>query len=382
MDKVKLKSKINILHLRSSLQTSTVVLGAERVVLNLCRYLQKDFFEPIIAVLKDPRAKGELPLITQAKNYQIKTEEIFLKQRFDFNAVFQVRQLLEKHKIDILHCHDYKSNLIGWLAAISNKNVSLMATLHGWTAGNIKLSFYEFIDSIVIRYFPNIVIVSQAMRQRIDKRLNISVIPNGVDLTEVASDICVADIKKELNLPQEAIIIGTVGRLSSEKGQRYLLEAFARISNDFSLSYLVIVGDGPQRHNLERLAQKLGLSKRSFFTGYREDAKDIISAMDIFVLPSLTEGTPMALLEAMAQAKPVIATNVGGIPALIENNKTGILIPAKNIQAIATALKNLLPEGTLRQKLGLAALNLIKDGYSITAMVQKYADLYKRIISG
>ena len=374
-------NKITIMHLRSSQQISSVLFGGESIVLDICRFLNKDKFEPIIVALQDKRAKGELPLTQKSEEYELKTETINLAHPFDFRAVAKLRDLLKRYNIDILHCHEYKSDFIGWLAKKSNKDIKLVSTIHGYTSGNIKLKFYEYVDKLILRYFDKIITVSPTIKQVLSGYSGkVSVVPNAIDYEKYQIETDKSSIIKELGISQEARVIGTIGRLSPEKGYQYFLHAAKDIIKKFPKTVFLIVGDGPSRKELEELALKYNLKNKVIFTGFRRDTVSLLAVMDIFVLPSLTEGMPIAILEAMASGKPIVATRVGGVPTIIKDGRNGILVESKNKNALASATLTLLQDRGLREKLAEEAKSLVKENFSAERMAGSYEEIYLDLI--
>jgi glycosyltransferase involved in cell wall biosynthesis len=213
--------------------------------------------------------------------------------------------LINEKRIDVLHSHNYKANLVGLLAA-KKANIPIVATLHGYLGTDHKLRIYENIDRFILKFFNKIIFVDNVLRSKINiKKTKFAIIPNGV---ETNRDI------KEYNKeePKDCIIIGCIGRLSKEKGHKYLIEAFTKLSQNFHNLRLLIVGDGDSRQELENLCIRLHIREKVDFVGFQSDTDKYYSLIDIYASPSLIEHFPMAILEAMSFSKPIVATNVGG----------------------------------------------------------------------
>jgi glycosyltransferase involved in cell wall biosynthesis len=198
-----------------------------------------------------------------------------------------------------------------------------------------------------------------------------------------------AVLKDELGIPKHCRIIGTVGRLSREKGLSYLIKAAEKIIKEHPEAVFLVVGDGPLRESLEMetregsAAGEAGkeASWRSFiFTGFRSDTPAMFAVMDVFVLPSLTEGLPMALLEAMASEKPIVATKVGAIPQVIENEVSGLLVEPGDAEAIAGAIERLLTNSREAKELGKNAYMRVSEGFSSQKMIREYVSLYTQLL--
>ncbi len=359
------------------------IYGGEAVALALVRKADKDKFYCVLICFKDPRADAPPPLIVEAKKSGIATEVIYLKWRFGICAVFRLRKLLREHNIDILHCHGYKADVIGFLTSKLTK-VRLVSTYHGWWPDTLKLKFYDFIDTSILKFFDRVVAVSSQIYGNLVKRKinpsKLEVIQNGIDVSHFDMKAEREGVRKELGIKKEDFVIGSVGRLSSEKGITYLLEAASKIKVKKRDVSFVIVGEGDVKNNLIDYAKELNISDKVIFTGYREDVDKIFSVLDVFVMPSLTEGLPLALLEAMAAGKPVVASNVGGIPTVIEHGKTGILVESRNVAEIEKAILNLVNDRHYSDALAENARKFVENNFSITATTKRYEELYIKLL--
>jgi glycosyltransferase involved in cell wall biosynthesis len=203
---------------------------------------------------------------------------------------------------------------------------------------------------------------------------------NGVDLQHFRPSRDRGASRAPLGLPLTVPVIGTVARLSPEKDQFTLLQAFARVRQALPEARLVIVGDGPLRPDLTAQSQELGVAEHTLFLGERSDVAALFGAMDVFCLPSRTEGTSLTLLEAMASGLPVVATAVGGTPEVVEADRSGFLVPPAEPQALADALVRVLKHPDLADRMGAAGRGIVAARYSLRAMVEQYSELYERML--
>lgn len=373
---------INVMHLRSG--SGKGFYGAESVILSICKNIDKEKFNCVICCFKDSRI-DEITLIDETKKINIPGEIIKQSFRFDLSAIFKLKVLLNKYNIDILHCHDYKANFIGLLTSLLRK-VRLVTTLHGWRKVGGREKFYEFIDSIAIKCFHQVVAVSQNIKENFpENRLlqkKITVVHNGVAEDYFGTKVIDKEYKKNLGISEDMNVIGTVGRLSKEKGQNYLIEAAGEILNVFPNTIFIIAGDGPFKENLLHTASSVDLEKHIIFTGLLSpyEIKKIYSLIDIFILPSLTEGICLALLEAMAMGIPVIATAVGGNPEVVDNGKAGFLVPPADSTAIAKVVIELLKDKNKYGFFSTAGKNFVKKEFSCNKMVKEMEEVYKKLI--
>jgi glycosyltransferase involved in cell wall biosynthesis len=206
-----------------------------------------------------------------------------------------------------------------------------------------------------------------------------AVVPSGIDLAQFRE---VGDrVRRKpagFDCPPDAIVIGSVGWLTPVKGHRVLLEAAASLRRQWPRLHVVIVGSGPLRDDLERLARRRGIAETVRFLGARIDVSDCLGGMDIYVQPSLNEGMGRGLIEAMAAGRPAVASRVGGIPAVVEDRKTGLLVPPNDPAALARALEELLRKPDWAKELGAAARASIGERFSAAAMVRAIESVYEQ----
>jgi glycosyltransferase involved in cell wall biosynthesis len=206
-----------------------------------------------------------------------------------------------------------------------------------------------------------------------------AVVPSGIDLAQFRE--AGARVRRKpagFDCPPDAIVIGSIGWLTPVKGHRVLLEAAASLRRQWPRLHVVIVGGGPLRDDLERMARRRGIAETVRFLGARTDVSDCLAGMDIYVQPSLNEGMGRALIEAMAAGRPVVASRVGGIPAVVEDRKTGLLVPPNDPEALARALDELLRKPDWAKELGAAARAAIGERFSETAMVRAIESVYEQ----
>ena len=208
------------------------------------------------------------------------------------------------------------------------------------------------------------------------------VIPNGVDTDLYGASKQRAGIRHALGIPEDARVIGTVGRLNEVKRQDLLVRAFARVRARHADTWLLLVGDGPERSRLERLANELGIFGRTLFTGYQSRTEHFLSAMDVFALSSRHEGLPLALLEAWAAGLPVVSSAVGGIPRVVEDGRSGLLFESGDEAALADALVQLLDRPQFAAELGAAGKARVSSQYSLQHMADGYEHQYHVALAG
>ena len=296
---------------------------------------------------------------TYYKNTEVKNKfesigiDVLTIPFYYFNPLYTIvnlKKTIAKYGIKLICTHDYKSNFFGIICRKLCK-ISAIAVFHGRTSHNAKIKLYESIDNIFLKYFDKVIAVSNATRNLLINHgiseEKIEVIYNAVQIpAENKGSTSTKDIRKELGINKKQFLIASAGRLSKEKGFDYLIDAIKIIinKNDSLKPRLLIIGDGQEIRNIQKKISDLELHKYITLTGFRNDINDIFEQIDLFVLPSLTEGMPLVILESFSHKKAVISTNVGGIPEMIKDNETGFLVekanPAKLASKIIYCMKN------------------------------------------
>lgn len=373
-----------VLHLISS----SGFFGADNVLIQLSKQMRQTAFSPTIGVFKNLQIP-HLEVAEVAKRHNFPVEIFPCKGKLDLRTISSIRNVLKTRKIHIVHSHGYKSNLYA-LAASAGKNVSLVATCHNWLGDDRKMRFYARLDKFFLNRFDKVVAVSDTVEQEILNHnipsAKVLVIPNGIDLDRFNSLRKPDTLKGEFGIDGNYRVIGTVGRLSEEKGHRILLHAAKRVLQEYSNVVFLIVGDGPLRRDLEAKSAQLIEAEGTkadrpggpiVFAGVRNDMPEIYSLMDIFVLPSLTEGLPMVLLEAMAAKKPAVATRVGAVPRVFERGQCGLLIQPGDAESLAGAILDLLDNPQKAQSLAQKGYERVRDHFSAQRMADQYVEVYE-----
>ncbi|HEX5960458.1 MAG TPA: glycosyltransferase [Rhodanobacteraceae bacterium] len=360
----------HILHVFSS----AGLYGAEHAVLGLIRALADAGIQGTLACIDNPHLE-EQPLYERARVLGIPAERIPCSGRLDGATIRALRAMLARHPCPLLHVHGYKSAFYALRARRSFPGAPIVATVHGWVTNTRSLWLYRLLELHMLRHVQGVCIVAEGMRQPLlDAGIRsgrIRLIENGIDTARFRADGPAAT-RAEFGIPDPAFVFGGVMRLSSEKNPLGLLEAFAQVARAGPTAWLVLAGDGPQRAELERRARDLGIAGRVCLLGARNDPERLYPLFDCFVLPSLTEGLPLALLEAMACERPVIASRVGQVAAVLEG-LPATLVPAGDSQLLAGAMQNALrvrqTAAPLRQR--------VRAGYSVERMARDYAEVYR-----
>lgn len=366
---------MRVLHLISSYG----FFGAERVVLELSKALIKSPIESTIGIFLN-YSNPHTELADYAREFKLPIVEFPCKGKLDIRAVQGIRSYLFDNRIDVVHGHGYKSNIYAWLAVIGLKNIKLVTTCHNWIAKDKITKTYYVLEKLLLRRFHAVIAVSKEVEKNIKalyrKKENIYYIQNGINTDGFKSGL---SVRSEFNLRENELVIGTVGRLSYEKGIDLLLKIAQKVCAVNTKVVFIIVGDGPLKDNLIKIRDGKGLTDRIIFAGSRKDVENLYRTMDMFILTSRTEGTPMAMLEAMASGLPVIASNVGGIPKIIDHGVNGILIDSVDAKSSCEKINQLLKYGEMAVQLGQNAKKTIVQHFSSKSMAKSYIEVYRSV---
>ncbi len=366
---------VNILHIISKLPVG----GVENQLFIVLKNYDRKRFNPIVCSLSE---EGEIGREIRESGLEVISLNR-LKHTFDYKIVKDICDIVKRREIKIVRTHQYHANLYGRLAAILAKVPCIVASVHNIYTMDKKLH-RRVLNNLLGRFTDKVVAVSETVKKDILQydglpEGKVAVIYNGIDTGRFVR-IEGNPVRKEFCIAQDVPVIGTIGRLTFQKGQRYLIEAAARIIRKFPRIKLLITGEGPDKNELEELAGKLGISGNVFFLGMRRDIPEVLEAIDIFVFPSLWEGLGTAFIEAMAAGRPVIATDIPPVREVLEDKITGVIVPLNNSDAIADSIELLLTNKTLAENLGKAARERAVSFFSIGATVTKYTALFETVL--
>jgi glycosyltransferase involved in cell wall biosynthesis len=368
---------VNILHIISTLNVGGV---ENQLAIILGKYDRRKLF-PLVCSLSD---KGEIGREIEESGIEVIPLNKFGHQ-FNWTIVRDIYKLIKTRDVKIVRTHQYHANLYGRLAAWLAKVPCIVASVHNVYTRDRRLH-RRIINKFLSGFTDKVVAVSETVKRdilRYDGLMDdkVTVIYNGID-TQRFSDANRNSIRANLGIPLETPVIGTVGRLTIQKGQKYLIDAVAVLTEKFPQILLLIVGDGPVRDDLQNHIKAIGIDKNAIFLGTRRDIPQLLSAMDIFVLPSLWEGLGTALIEAMASGKAVIATDIAPFREVINSEKVGILVPVKDRRAIASSVELLLSNKALARTLGRCAKERSFSNFSMDITTNRYVGLFENILSG
>jgi glycosyltransferase involved in cell wall biosynthesis len=332
------------------------------------------------------RGHNSTVFVSAARELGLEVDVILERGRFDRSVIRALRRIAEQRSPDVIVTHQVKSHFLLKASGLWQK-YSWVAFNHGYTTTDRKMLLYNRLDRWSLPRADRVVTVCDAFKQKLMqmgvRRERIHVQHNSIR-PEPAVNAHETDVlQRKLGLNEGERMILAVGRLSKEKAQIDLLRAFKNLSETHGeiSARLVIVGDGPEREPLEAAAASLGLSNRVIFAGQVNNVQVYFVAADVLVNPSHSEGSPYVLLEAMAAALPIVATAVGGVPEMIENNETALLVPASDPQAMADAIARVLSDEQLAQSLSANASTSVFLRFSPESYVHSLVETYRQVIS-
>jgi glycosyltransferase involved in cell wall biosynthesis len=357
--------------------------GAERVAFDFASRLDQKRFKSYVCITRVPhparRAQAEADLAElQAHGVEI----LRLDRRSTASVVpwFALMAMLVRERIDVVHGHMPRANIPGTILGRLARVPVIVSQEHSWTSHRRQRR--QFLHRNVVGRWSTVVLaLSESNRRNIieSERIapeRIRVLPNAIESFPRTGH----HVRRDLGIPEGTALVGAVGRLTWEKGHSDLIEAVGLLASSSSPLRCLIVGGGAEEARLERLVRESGLTEQVLLLGHRRDTRELISALDVAVLPSRSEGSPLALLEYMCAGVPIVATSVGGIPELIDDRVHGLLAPPQDPNALAARIRELLDDRELGQRLGAAAQAHQRSEFDIDVVVRRLEELYVEFI--
>ena len=363
-------NKIRILHIIAS----PSIGGAEKLLLTLLKKLNGKKFDVVLGIFVHKHGTNNL-LCKEVIKLGLTFEPIRIKNTYGLTQILDLYRIIKKHRPHVIHTHGYKTNILGFVMAKVFR-IPIVATFHGWFyAQKLKTKLIAQASIRMLSYFDSIITVSD--------QIKIGLITLGIPSEKMTTVRNVPAIEpeiyslekdtfsKDIGIPSGSKTVGFVGRLEPVKGCRHFIQAVSIVVKSDPDVCFVIVGEGSERESLERQSRKHGLENRVYFCGFRDDMASVFRALDLYVLPSLNEGVPLTLLEAMFYGVPVIATRVGGVPEVIRHGINGMLVSPKDSQGLAKSIVESLINQEETVERVLKAKNTIDREFS----VEKWADI-------
>ena len=352
--------------------------GAEDLVLNLVRHLP-DRFEPMVCAIHD---LGPIGREIQAAGIPVTALGLNpgLLRPWD---VARLRRFLRQTQPQIVHTFLLTASLYGRLAAMLARVPIVIGSEHN--IYHRKRRHHALAERLLMSGTASVVVVAESVRDFYIRQIHadpakVDVIHNAVDWAHLQTTMSRDETRRSLGVPVDVPVVAVIGRLSEQKGHTYLLDALARTAA-LDRVHAVFAGDGDLRESLRARASALGVSSRVHLVGVRRDVGNLLNAIDVFVLPSLWEGLPLALLLAMGAGVPVVATTVSGVPEVVESGRTGLLVAPGDAAALGQAVSLLITDPELRRRLSEAARAEVLPRFGVDGWVDSVVALYDRLLN-
>jgi len=375
--------KVNLLYVITKLELG----GAQKQLLSLISHLDKSKYRIFLFTAHQGLLIQNVSLISDLTLYRSKYLEGQISPIKDIIALIEIFWFIKKNKIEIVHTHSSKAGILGRIAAKLAGKKFIIHTVHGWSFNDFQLFFMRNIficlERLTAQFTKRLIVVSsydkgKGLENGIGKESNYTIIRYGINKDEfLLKD---RSIKEELGIKDSDLVVGMISCLKPQKSPQDFVRLAFQINQILPQMKFILIGDGVLRYRVEKLVRRYNLQKNLILTGWRRDIPRILSAIDIFVLTSLWEGLPISVLEAMASAKPVVATHTGGIEEAIIEGKTGFLIPVRDVKKMSDRLITLLKDGNLRKELGQNARDFLDGSYHLENMVNANQDLYENLV--
>jgi glycosyltransferase involved in cell wall biosynthesis len=355
--------------------------GAEKWILSLVGNIDASAVVSELAVIRE-RGEPELKLTNEFRSLGLEVHEIDAGGRFDLSVIGKLVRLLRERRIDVLHTHGYKPDILGVIAA-RRAGVRRICTTHGFeNAKDLKLQFYIWLGCQSFRFFDKVVSLSERLRSDV-LRYGVSeertqIITSGIDLRPMKPFI--REREPGHYHDPDSLTIGFIGQMISRKNIIGLLDAFDELARINPTVQLELIGDGSDKSHFQQHATRLAAHERIHFRGFVDNPLEHLQQLDLFVMTSTLEGTPLCLMEAMAMGVPVVAFDIPGVDLLIKHKQTGLLAPTDDLASLVSHCAELLSDPAMARRLAAAARQRVLDHFSATRMAGEYLSLYQSLI--
>lgn len=355
--------------------------GGESHLLSLVGNLDRDLYEPMVLSFTSG------PMITRLEKMGIPAKVIHTERPFDIGKWRQIKAWLKKEKFQLIHAHGTRANSNILWAARSLK-IPVVYTIHGWSFHDDQNKVVKKIRILGEKYLTarstiNIS-VSQTNKETGVKNFNrfrSVVVNNGIDPEIFNPAKRFKNVRAELNIPEDAVVHLFLARFTHQKQPLALLHSFLQVAEQHPKMFLLMVGDGELKEQAIEIVKNSNLQDKILLLPFRQDVPDVLHAADVFVLPSLWEGLPIALLEAMSMAKAIIATKADGTREIIRHLENGYLVDTNNLQKnLSAALTAVYTGKQLREKIQAAARQTVKDDFNVVEMTKQIEDIYQQVV--
>lgn len=372
------ENKIKIVHVAQAAG------GVDRYIRMLLKYLNKNEFDNILICSQDFNEKNYLNLVSSF-------EQINMMRKIginDLNNIIRVRKLLKKYNPDIVYAHSSKAGAIARIANIG-LNSCCIYNPHGWSfnmrCSSHKKNLYIIIEKIAALFCKKIICISNeeekaALNKKICKKKKMQVIYNGVDIDDYLNSTHSEISREDLNIPQDAFVVGMVGRISPQKAPDVFIEAAKYIKEKIPSAQFIIVGNGEQEEEIREIAEKNGILKSLYITGWVENPTSYIELFDVACLLSRWEGFGLVLPEYMMTGKPIVASRVDAIPEIIRNEENGMLVDVDDAIGVSRAVYELYKNQAIREKLVSQGLKDAEDRFNAKRVAKEHKILFEKLL--
>lgn len=370
---------IKVLHLRDTKK----ICGPGKTIMETACRIDSSEFELSVGLFLE-RDENDNLYYKALLERGVRVFPVRQRHQFDLAVIKTIITIIKDNEINILHSHDYKTDIIASLVARIHP-IPVVTTIHGWITNSLKSRFYIWVGKRVLKRFDRVIAVSPRIRNELlalglesDKT---PLIYNAI----VTNNYCPGTydngyLRKRFNLKENDILVGNVGRLSPEKGQRVFLDAAKIICHSQNDVYFVLVGDGPDRAALEKYSAEEGIEDRVLFAGYEHDVRPVYQDIDILALTSYTEGFPNVLLESLCMDTPIVATRVGGVEDIVQDGVTGYICEAGDSIGIAASMQRMLDDPEKARAMVSNGKALIRREFQFSTRIEKIQNLYRNVL--
>ena len=357
--------------------------GGETHVLDLVKQLDKTRFEPVVLSFTDG------PMIERLNEMGIETKVIYTEKPFDMRQWKKVYEWAKSQKIDLIHAHGTRANSNSFWAA-KQLNVPMIYTVHGWSfhpeQNGMKRLMREYGERFLTTKSDITIVVSESNKQDGKKYANLQnaktkLVNYGIDITKFnPNKKGVKNVRREYGISDDKILVGYLVRMTIQKDPFTMLKAAAKVLQKTDKVVFLFIGNGDLKAEVLALASELGARKKIIFDDFRQDIPDVLQAIDIYCLPSLWEGLPIGLLEAMSMKKAVIATPVDGTKEAITDGENGVLVPCKDDEKLAKAILKLADDKEKIKNFGEKAYQTVLERFTLPVMAKEVEAIYETVL--
>lgn len=374
--------KINVMQCRSTYTTGG---GPDKTALLIAEKANPEKFRIILMYMRGADDK-EFQIGRWARERGLTIHEVLEHGKLSVANLKEIHQLIRQYQIDILHTRDYKTAIVGYLLSFFNPKLKLLFTSHLWQdLDSLKMKLYTWLNLFALRKYHKVIAVSEDLRDFMIQRgvaaEKITVLHNAIDVDAWKHDAIVSTIREELQIPSGSYMVGVVGRLRYEKDLPTTLRVAEKVMQTLPETYFIIVGDGPDRPELEHQVQQMGLAEKIRFLGFRKDTMHIYAGLDVFASTARIEGTPNTALEAMAMEVPVVYTKVGGVGEIIQDGYNGLLYDIGDVEGIARGIISILTDREKAARLRENGRRSVCEQFSFAKRLKAIETIYEELVN-